>query len=1279
MKSIAFLKSMSIRTKVILTFIVLTAVTLIILGAIIFSNWINSAHEVTSDLSKQNSEDIALQISGFLDNPIELNEAYEKLISNNYVDIQNQEERERFFLLALENYDSQVYSFSFGTVNGEYYGARRNEDGELEIMRNDISTGGVSWYYSVDDNYIADERVVVAGLFDPRTRSWYIEAENAGDTVFSPVYKHFIIDDLAVSLATPIYNDQGVFQGVLGTHMVLTNINTFLINVLDDNNGSGIIIDMNSNELVANSMGLANYIVLEDNSVSRIKINELENLDFNKAYQQYLSNETSNFEFRDNLEYVYYSVQEVHENGLDWLIITSIPQGDLFARIIQNIYWLIFIFVASTLALIMIYHFLIQKLFKPIDELVGVSNEFSHGDFSKRLQIEGKDEFSKLAYAFNSMADHIKDIVLGLEQTIYERTEHLRITNETLYESEQRFKILHDASFGGLAIHDHGLILDCNQGLCDITGFTLDELINMDGLKLIAPDYRDVVMENIKSGYEKPYEVLGIKKNGEIYPLKLEARNLPYNGKQVRVVEFRDISEIKKQESEKKLSEEKYHLLFETMIQGVVYQNSEGFITSCNPRAEEILGLSLDQMQGKTSMDPRWKMIDEDGKAISGEDHPAMIALKNKKMFGPTIRGVYIPELDVYKWLSITAIPLFVEGEENPHQVYATFEDITEQIKSNLEVSYRKELLQYIISRSNQGIAVHDKDLNYVYVSDRYCDMYKIDNDIIGKHHYDVFPDLPQKWRDVHQRSLKGETLSGDRDPIERLDGSVQYTRWLCQPWYDVNGEIAGIIVYTEVINDLVDTEIKLEEMIARLQLVMDNLTIGIAVNSVDPEVEFEYMNENFPKFYNTTKEALMNPGSFWDVVYEDEEFREEIKQKVLKGLAGDDPKLKRWEYIPITRNGKIVRYINAQGVNIPNSKQIISMVMDVTEQKQKEDKIIYTSNHDFLTGLPNRRYFEQKLQELDQEQYLPLVVSMFDFDGLKLINDAYGHDAGDVALIEISKVLIKSLGENDFVARIGGDEFVMLSPNTTTEKFEQKLAFIRNKVKSIRHLDINYSLSSGYDIKLNVNSSTNETQKNAENNMFANKTLHGQSARSETIMTIFEALKEKYDEEKKHSDRVSRYCRLMGEKLKLSQDQIKEIEYAGLMHDIGKITIPDSILDKPGKLTDEEWVIMRKHTINGYQILKSADKYSRLAEYALTHHERIDGNGYPNGLVGDEIPKFSRIICIADAYEAMTSDRPYRKALSKEVAINELYRCSGSQFDADIVDIFVNEVLSKE
>ncbi|MBS3991765.1 MAG: PAS domain-containing protein [Erysipelothrix sp.] len=192
------------------------------------------------------------------------------------------------------------------------------------------------------------------------------------------------------------------------------------------------------------------------------------------------------------------------------------------------------------------------------------------------------------------------------------------------------------------------------------------------------------------------------------------------NGKAIRMLgAHTNITDIKQQEKERLESEEKYRLLFETMAQGVVYQNSEGFIISANPSAEKILGLSLSQMQGKTSMDPRWKMIDENGNSIAGENHPAMIALRTKKTVGPVVCGVYHPEEDRYVWLNLIAIPLFSNGNETPNQVYAAFEDISEKRAADAEVAYQKDLLQYVIGHGNQGIAVFDKNMNYVYISDK--------------------------------------------------------------------------------------------------------------------------------------------------------------------------------------------------------------------------------------------------------------------------------------------------------------------------------------------------------------------------------------------------------------------------------------------------------------------------------------------------------------------------------------------------------------------------------
>lgn len=1137
--------NITIRARVILTFVLLTGITLTILGTVIFTNWYNSAHEVSSDLSKMTNEDIALQVSDFLKNPLDFNEAHAHLIANNYVDMSNQEERERFFVLTLQNYDDQVYSFSFGTANGEYYGARRNQNGVVEIMRNDASTGGYSWYYSINDDLTANERVVVAGLFDPRTRPWYTEAESLGQTVFSPIYQHFIMEDLAISLATPIYDNDGLLVGVLGTHMILSNINTFLSDKLASKQGSAIIIDMNSQELVANSMGLSNYEILSDDSVHRFKISDIEESNFYLSYQHYLSNQTDSFEIRENFGYEYYAFVEVHEMGVDWLIITSIPQGQLFSRIAQNMIWMILIFILSIILLVLIYQVLIKNLFKPVDDLVKVSNEYVAGNFDSRMTVSSKDEFSKLANAFNYMTEHINTIVNGLEETVKERTEHLNLANEKIRESEQRFKILHDASFGGLAIHDKGVILDCNQGLSDITGFGIDELMGMDGLLLIAPDYRDFVMDKIVSGYEKPYEAFGIRKDGEIYPLKLEARNLPYHGKQVRVVEFRDLTEIKKQEEVNITLENQWSKLIQEMP----------------------LGFNIREL-----------VYDDEGQPIdyifvcANKNYETITGLKNEDIIGKRATTV-LPDIEHY-WIEKYAKVV----EDN--QTYA-MED------------YSRALGKYF-----RVVAYPYKDKQFIIVAE----------DITERKHYEE-----QLIKNENEKSRIISNLPG-----------VSYKCRFDDAW--------TMIYMSDACESL--TGYKPFELIDNQEKSFNDIIIP------------KYRHYLVEKWNQARK---LNQSC--NVEYE-------IKKK----------------------DGSIV-WLWEKGRTYLQDDQwyIEGFLMDITDRKISEQKIDFASKHDFLTGLPNRRYFDERINELNQPKFLPMAISFIDIDGLKLINDTYGHKVGDEAILKLSHILTSICDGDPFIARTGGDEFIVVYNNADLEQLEVFRNRFFDELAKTKINEIPLSASCGTAVKLEEKEDIGEVLIEAENDMYSKKTLQNSSSRNQVIVALFNSLIDKYEAERKHSNRVGKYCYLIGEQLNLSRNEILELEFAGKMHDIGKITIPDEILKKPGKLTSEEWRIMQEHTINGYQILRSADKYSNLADYALTHHERWDGQGYPKGIKGEEIPLFSRIICVADAYEAMTSDRTYRKAKDKNDAINELIAHSGKQFDKTIVDVFINKVLINE
>jgi len=349
-----------------------------------------------------------------------------------------------------------------------------------------------------------------------------------------------------------------------------------------------------------------------------------------------------------------------------------------------------------------------------------------------------------------------------------------------------------------------------------------------------------------------------------------------------------------------------------------------------------------------------------------------------------------------------------------------------------------------------------------------------------------------------------------------------------------------------------------------------------------------------------------------------------------------------------------------------------VGIIRDISAYKEREKQLFEYSYHDNLTGLYNRRYCESRTPEFDRPQHLPLGVIVVDINGLKLMNDVFGHRQGDELIRTTARILSESAGKQDLVCRTGGDEFEIITPGTSEEKLEKFTQRIHKRARGTAVGSIQVSFAAGYALKRSPEQDLELVRQEAENNMYGNKIEFADLLKNQMIHLMLKDLNRISNREYTHGKRVSQYCEIIGRTLKLEDKEVANLRILGEIHDIGKIKLSGDILNKPARLTPDECEEVKKHPVTGYQIVKSVDEFTSLAEGILYHHERWDGRGYPKGLSGKMIPLQSRIIAVADAYEAMTSNRSWARRKNREEAVAEMRRHSGSQFDPEILDTFI-------
>jgi len=488
---------------------------------------------------------------------------------------------------------------------------------------------------------------------------------------------------------------------------------------------------------------------------------------------------------------------------------------------------------------------------------------------------------------------------------------------------------------------------------------------------------------------------------------------------------------------------------------------------------------------------------------------------------------------------------------------------------------------------------------------------------------------------------------------------------------------------YTESTTELLQKYVAqddLKQAESQLSLILESTEEAIC--GIDLKGRCTFLNLNGVKLLGIKEESEMIGQQIFDHLIKDSLSTEEttVKQDILNKLSRKQSCQSNQIYFK-RMDGTLypVEYFVKPKMSNGTLLGGILTFADMTKRKAEQAEINRLMFHDPLTGLSNRIKFEKLKIAFDSEKNLPLSIIMGDINGLKNINQRYGHQEGDQLLKVTTKILSENIPKNAHIARYGEDEFSILLPNTDNQQALWHIQKIKDAIMEHNNkLDkdqVSISIALGYETKCNMNYDIQKVINNAQDYMNKHKMLNHDSMRNTLLAFIKTTLlaRSKFTEE--HAARLVTLSKSVGRKMKLSPYQMDELVLLAELHDLGKIGIDDAILNKPGKLTFAEMAEMKKHSFIGYQIIKSIQGLDDIALPILHHHERSDGKGYPDGLTRYDIPLLSRIISVVDAYDAMTQDRPYRKAMTQEEAIVEIKKNSGTQFDPEVVDFFLKSI----
>jgi len=771
-----------------------------------------------------------------------------------------------------------------------------------------------------------------------------------------------------------------------------------------------------------------------------------------------------------------------------------------------------------------------------------------------------------------------------------------------------------------------------------------------------------------------------------------------------KIVELEDVkNSLKKLEEKKEQLEDKYRSLFENAPVYLATFNLKGVITSCNKAWLKISGYTREEIVGK-----HFSKL----KFISIKNLPEYFKMFKSLLSGKDIKPFtenYFLKDGSMLYLRVHLGRIKEKGRTVGYNVMTI--DITERQEVFQKLKESEDKYRNFFENMPGVYYRTDREGNLLMINPAGAKLFGYENteEMIGKNVAQNFYFNPEE-RKVYLDKLKKYkgTLKETELIFKKKNGDPIIVSGTSHFYCNKEGNITG----TE--GNFIDiTERKKNEQI---QKVLYNISKA-ANSSISLDQLYPVIHKELGTIIDTTNFyiALLDQGknkiSFpYHVDEMDDDFEtQSIKDKSLTCYVinhknslllnydtiqklhkqgellnpGAVTKDIFWFGVPLKVEDKIIGAMAVQSYNNPNLYSekdttllefVSSQVATAIERKQTEDKVKHLSFHDFLTNIYNRAYFMEELERLNFPRYYPLSIVSIDINGLKFINDTFGHSEGDKLLKHFAVILKSVSRKGDILARVGGDEFAIILPFTSFLHTHDFCERVKKACKddNIEPTYLAPSISLGYATQDGNYRDIDSFLKESDNRMYQDKLFTAKNREKHLLDSILIILAERDPHTRNHAQRLQNLALSLGRKIRLSDFQLNNLKLLALLHDIGKIGIPDSILFKTYILTPSEWKKMKEHSNIGYRIARNFPDFSPIAREILYHHEKWDGSGYPEGLKGENIPLLSRVISIVDAYDVMQSRRPYKGAISKKEALKELNRCAGSQFDPNLVKIFV-------